>query len=88
MTISKQTAADRLMSYLHRKTTLAQLVDWAEDALREGNFSEQDAPVLRNVVARLGLAGVRAFGLWWKDCETLLGELTYTAHVDIVAASR
>lgn len=49
----------------------------------EGAFAEDDALVLRNVVARLGVADVRAFGLTWEDCEGLLQQLGYAARVDI-----
>jgi hypothetical protein len=37
------------------------------------------------VLARLGLADVRAFGLTWDDCEELLRELGYSARVEIAA---
>lgn len=42
--------------------------------------------VLVEVVGRLGLADVRAFGLTRVDCETLLQRLGFKAHVDITAA--
>jgi hypothetical protein len=34
---------------------------------------------IRNVVARIGVADVRAFGLTWEDCEQLLSQLGYSA---------
>jgi hypothetical protein len=36
------------------------------------------------VVARLGVADVRAFGLTWADCEELLGQLGFSARIEIV----
>lgn len=66
--------------------SLAKLVSWAEDALMEGDFAEDDAGTIADVVARLGVADVRAFGLAWEDCEQLLRQLGYAARVDIVAA--
>ena len=84
--ITKQTVADKIAAYLHKEITLAQLVDWAENAIMEGEFHEPDLDVLRTVVSRLGVADVRAFGLEWDDCEQLLQELGYSARVDIVAA--
>ena len=84
--ITKQTVADKIAAYLHREITLAQLVDWAENAIMEGEFHEPDLDALRTVVSRLGVADVRAFGLEWDDCEQLLQELGYSARVDIVAA--
>ena len=40
---------------------------------------------IREVVARLGVADVRAFGLTWEDCEQLLKQLGYSAHIHIEA---
>jgi len=40
---------------------------------------------IRDAVARLGLADVRAFGLTWEECESLLKQLGYNARVEIVA---
>jgi hypothetical protein len=84
MPITKQTVADRLAAYLRHEVTLAQLVDWAENAIMESDFDAQDVAVLRTVVARLGVADVRAFGLTWDDCESLLRTLGYDARVEVV----
>jgi hypothetical protein len=85
MLITKQVVADKMAAYLHHEITRAQLVDWAELALMDGEFDEAQMDALRSVIARLGLADVRAFGLSWEDCQDLLRELGYTARVDIVA---
>jgi hypothetical protein len=84
MPITKQIVADRLGAYLRHEMTLAQLVDWAESAIMESDFDAQDVAILRNVVARLGVADVRAFGLTWDDCESLLRSLGYDARVEVV----
>jgi hypothetical protein len=86
MTITKQVVAGRIAAYLRHDISLAELVSWAEDALMEGDFAEDDASTIADVVARLGVADVRAFGLAWEECEQLLRQLGYTARVDIVAA--
>lgn len=86
MTITKQTVAEKLAAYFHHDLTLEQLVDWAETALMDGEFAASDAGVLSGVVGRLGLADVRAFGLSWEDCETLLRQLGFSARVEVVAA--
>ena len=78
--------AEKIAAYLRHEISLAQLVDWAENAMMEGEFAEGDLAALRNVVSRLGVADVRAFGLAWEDCESLLGELGYAARVDVVEA--
>ena len=40
---------------------------------------------IRDFVARIGFADIRAFGLTWDDCEQLLAQLGYSARVSIVA---
>jgi cobyrinic acid a,c-diamide synthase len=86
MTITRQTVANRIAAYLHHEITLAQLVDWAENAMMDGEFAEQEMAALRAVVPRLGVADVRAFGLTWEDCEQLLHKLGYTARVEVMTA--
>lgn len=86
MTITKQTVVDKIAAYLRHDISLAELVRWAEEAMTEGEFAEQDAGAIADAVARLGVADVRAFGLTWEDCEQLLRQLGYAARVDIVAA--
>ena len=86
MVITKQTVADKIAAYLLHRITLEQLVDWAENALMEGEFAEEDAATLSAVVSRLGVADVRAFGLTWADCEQLLRQLGFSARVEISTA--
>jgi hypothetical protein len=86
MLITRQAVAEKIAAYLHHGITLVDLVDWAENALMEGEFDEGDMDALRAVIARLGVADVRAFGLTWEDCEQVLGQLGYSARVDIVTA--
>ncbi len=86
MTITKQAVANKIAAYLRHEISLTELVDWAENAMMEGEFAEREEAVLSGVVSRLGVADVRAFGLAWEDCERLLRELGYAARVDIVAA--
>lgn len=85
MTITRHTVAQKLAAYLRHELTLAQLVDWAENALMQGEFAEADADAVREVVARLGVADVRVFGLTWEDCEQLLNRLGYRTRVEIFA---
>ena len=87
MRVARQTVANQLAAYLHHEITLAQLVDWAENSLLDGAFAPRDATLLSAVIARLGLADVRAFGLTWDDCEQFLAQLGYTAQVEVMAAS-
>lgn len=85
MVITKKVVADQIAAYLQHRTTIEQLVDWAENALMDGEFDQSEIDTLRTVVARLGLADVRAFGLTWDDCEQSLKQLGFGARVEIVA---
>ncbi|MEI6279357.1 MAG: hypothetical protein WCQ16_08255 [Verrucomicrobiae bacterium] len=38
----------------------------------------RDAKTLSSVIARLGVADVRAFGLVWDDCEEILRKLGFS----------
>lgn len=84
-TITRQTVADKLAAYLRHDLSVADLVAWAEAAMMDGEFESQHVTAIRDVVARLGVADVRAFGLTWDDCEQLLNKLGYAAHVQIMA---
>ena len=74
---------EKLAEYLQHRITLADLVDWAEHVMMDGEFAEPDSGVLRDVVSRLGVADVRAFGLTWEECEKLVSRLGYRAEVTL-----
>ena len=82
--VTRETVAEKLASYLHHDLSLADLVAWAESALMESKFDPAHFDAIRDVVARLGVADVRAFGLAWADCEQLLARLGYSAQISIV----
>lgn len=86
MIITKQAAAGKIADYLHHELTLAELVDWSENAMMDGEFDEADAAAISQVIARLGVSDVRAFGLTWEDCGELLRQLGFVPRVDVVAA--
>ncbi len=85
MTITSKKVADKIEAYLHHRISLADLVDWAENAMMGADFAAQGHDRIRDVVARLGVADVRAFGLTWEDCEQFLHSLGYSARIEIVA---
>lgn len=85
MVITRQIVADRISAYLRGQQRLAEIVSWAEEAMREEEFTEADFTVIRDVVARLGLADVAAFGLSWEDAVDMLSRLGYRATVEIQA---
>ena len=62
--ITRETVAKMLWDYLHGDLALSELVDWSENSIAEEEF--ENAKLLE-IVGRLGLADVRAFGLAWED---------------------
>lgn len=83
--ITRKTVAEKLAAYLQHELSLDNLVAWAESAMMDGEFDPVYFSTIRDVVARIGVADVRAFGLTWEDCEQLLTQLGYSAQVNIVA---
>ena len=63
MHITREVVAGKLRDYLQHRITLDELVDWAERAMMDGEFEEEHLEMLRDIVARLGLADVRALAL-------------------------
>ena len=86
MTVTRHKVAQEIIGYLYHRITLAQLVDWAERVMMEGEFEEQNFEALRYVVSRLGLADVRAFGMTLEDCEDFLSRLGYQMFVTVSEA--
>ena len=86
MQITRETVAEKIEGFLRHEVSLAALVDWAEEALREGDFAELNYAAIRDAVARIGVADVRAFGLTWEDCEHMLRGLGYSARVSVVSS--
>ena len=85
MQLTREAVARKLAAYLHHEISLDALVAWANAAMMEDDFEEAYYGAIRDAVARLGLADVRAFGLTWEDCQSILKELGYDARVEIVA---
>ena len=84
--IDKHTTAEKLSDYLQHRLSLSQLVDWAEQAMMDGEFDPKDAILLREIIAYLGVSDVKMFGLSWEDCEGFLNRLGYSASINIKVA--
>ena len=83
MLVTRHMVAEGISSYLRGRQTLAEVVARAEDAMREGEFDEGDFAVIPDVLARLGLADVAAFGLTWENAVDMLSRLGYRAKVEV-----
>ena len=82
MIITKQQLAINLLNYLQHKTNLSDLVEWAENAMMEGDIQGEDPAVVRDILARLALADVKSFGLFWEDCNDMMQRLGYVLRID------
>jgi len=56
--------------------------------MMEAEFEEGEIETLRNIVSRLGLADVKAFGMTWEDCEDFLSRLGYRVSIRVSEAPR
>lgn len=83
MTISTKALADMMLKYLNRQIALTALVDWAENMLRDADFEADHFEDIRDVLAHVGLADIREFGISWDDCYGYLRRLGYNVSVSI-----
>ena len=83
MKITRQNVGQKLIDYLYHRISLAELVDWAESAMMEADFEEQDYETVRDIVSRVGLADVKAFGITWENCEDFLSRLGYRLMIKV-----
>lgn len=84
--VTRDTVRGKLLAYLNRRISLAELVDWAEKVMMDGELDKRDVVTLRDILARIGLADVREFGLSWEDCSGFLARLGYVVQVNAVPA--
>ena len=77
MIVTRRTLAQKLTDYLLHRATFSHLVDWAEFVMMDAEFEEQYFELIREIVARLGVADVRAFGITLESCEEFLAKLGY-----------
>jgi len=82
MILTKQQLAHNMLNYLQHKTSFTDLVEWAESAFMEGEIQGEDPEVVRDILARLGLADVKAFGLFWEECNDIMRKLGYVLKID------
>lgn len=83
MIVMKQTLAYMLIKYINREIDLLELINWAEDMLKEADFESKNFELLRDILAHIGLADVREFGLSWDDCYNYLHKLGYNVKVEV-----
>ena len=83
MKITRQKVGQKLIDYIYHRITLEELVGWAESAMMGADFEEKDFEIVRDIVSRLGLGDVKAFGMTWEDCEDFLSRLGYRISIKV-----
>ncbi|TNF29672.1 MAG: hypothetical protein EP314_02400 [Bacteroidetes bacterium] len=83
MNITRHIVAKQIHSYLKHQLSLKELVHWSEEAMMTGTFDENDASIISEVVARLGVADAENFGLLWQEWDELLLKLGYRLDFDL-----
>lgn len=83
MLVTRKTLVDKLLKYINRKIDLSKLVNWAEEMIKESDFEEGSFELIRDILARVGLADVREFGLTCDDCYDYLHRLGYDVKIEL-----
>ncbi|MFC1959736.1 hypothetical protein ACFLYO_03395 [Chloroflexota bacterium] len=73
--ITREIVLQRFLAYLNREITLADLVDWAENAVMDANIAPDDAELLMEILGYLGAADSPGFELTWEVCYGFLTQL-------------
>lgn len=82
--ITRKNVARKLIDYLYHRITLEEMVNWAEAAMMDGDFEDRNFETIRDIISRLGLADVKAFGISWEDFENFLLRLGYKVDIKII----
>ena len=85
MIVTREEVATHLIGYIQGTERLEDLVSWAEDVMAEGELEDQLTQAIRDIVARVGLGDVAAFGITWDDVRDMLSKLGYRAKVEFEA---
>ena len=82
MVITRQVVSDRLLAYLNRQITLAELVDWAENTFIDDVLEPlEDVDMLNDILAYLAAADTAQFPLTWDICADFLERLGVTVKI-------
>lgn len=81
--ITRKNVARKIIDYLYHRITLEELVNWAESAMMDDDFEDRNFETIRDIISRLGLADVKAFGISWEDFENFLLHLGYKVDIKV-----
>lgn len=84
---TRKAISEKVLEYLKHHITLQGIVDWAEEVLMSVKFEDDDLHTSRNILARIGSADVKAFGLAWENCREIMHQLGFNLEVFAKAES-
>ncbi|MFN8372384.1 MAG: hypothetical protein U0694_05850 [Anaerolineae bacterium] len=85
--MTRQKILEKINAYLNHQLALAELVNWAETALIEPDFStDEDADILMDVLMYLGAADTRGFPLTWEVLSGFMTRLGGSVRVIVEVA--
>ena len=87
MIVTRKMLANMLIKYINRDIDLTSLISWSEEMTKEDGFEDKHFELLREILAWIGLADVREFGLSWDDCYDYLHKLGYDVKVEVSETS-
>ena len=80
--ITREIIGEKLLAYLNGQSTLAELVDWAENSFIDAVLApDEDVEMLNDVLAYLAAADTAQFPLTWEICHTFLARLGFDVQV-------
>ena len=83
--ITRQAVSEKLLAYLNKEITLAELVDWAENAVGFADLEpDEDVDRLMDILMYLAAADSPAFPLTWDVSIDFLKQLGMSVKVTAV----
>jgi len=84
--VTKELLAEKITDYLLRRISISDLVNWSENMIMEAEYNDEDFELIREILAHLGVADVKQFGLSWDDWYGFLDRLGYQLDIKVSKA--
>ncbi len=77
MKIKNRYLANKILDFLNKKIDVDELVNWAENAMIEGDYQDKYFEEISNGLAKIGVINVKGFELSIADYLNILVKLDY-----------
>lgn len=81
--VTKELVKQKIVEYILLKSSLEQLVSWAENSFMSEELDEKDAKLLSDILSQIGVSNVRNFGIQWHEWKEILWKLGYEMKIDL-----